>query len=292
MRQSCFACLVAVAASWFAQAGLLRGDDAPPDRTAPPPVLADPTEPAETEGDQILMTLLVVEMRGDVPLALKRAGFRESAAGNRYDSGPGQRTGGDPESLSSMLRIAATYAEVDILSRPQIRALLGQSAKVHIGAEQPRISYLVRTGTKSFEVRESAGESPLGLTIDLTARAVDDSDKIEISPLSISTTTLDGREPVPGLDLDVGKPIVSTRTLKTSMTLVDGADSSGIALPGPPGRQPVLFLSVRRVNPGAIQPSPLPGLTPPVASEARPVDDQVLKANPSSPPVKVGRPRR
>jgi len=46
-------------------------------------------------------------------------------------------------------------------------------------------------------------------------------------------TTLDGREPIAGVDLDIGKPIVSTRTLETSMTVVNGADPSGIVLPAP-----------------------------------------------------------
>jgi hypothetical protein len=52
------------------------------------------------------------------------------------------------------------------------------------------------------------------------------------------------------------------------MTLTDGAESSGMALPGPAGRQPVLFIRCKRVNTaaGAPLPNPLPELTTPTGS--------------------------
>jgi hypothetical protein len=97
-------------------------------------------------------------------------------------------------------------------------------------------------------------QNTLGLKVDLTPRAVpSDPELINIAPLKISFTTVDGREPIPGVDLEIGKPVISTRTLETSFTLVDGGDAIGIVLPGPEGRQPILFLTVHRV--AAAQPS-------------------------------------
>ncbi len=253
---------IGITVFWLGQAGLARADDAPRIHSAPAPrpVAEQVAEAVEPEGAPVLMQLLIVELRGDIPRALKEAGFRESAAGSRYVSGMGHRTDRDAENVSALLKTLAAHTEVDILSRPQVRTLMGQSASIQVGALPPRVQYLVRTGAKSFELREAAGVAPLGITIHLTARPGDDPEQVEISPLKISTTTLDGREPIPGLDLDVGKPIVSTRTLETSITLVEGSEVNGIVLPGPPGRQPVLFLSIRRAKatPGEGLPNPVP----------------------------------
>jgi hypothetical protein len=106
--------------------------------------------------------------------------------------------------------------------------------------------------------------------MDLTPRAVPSEPRlINLSPLKISITTLDGREPVPGVDLEIGKPFVSTRTLETSLTLFDGPDATGIVLPGPEGRQPVLLITAQRVREprlGEVVPAPdamIPLLKPP-----------------------------
>jgi len=85
------------------------------------------------------------------------------------------------------------------------------------------------------------------LTFQEIAAVVENSEQIEISPLKVSTTTIDGRQPILGIDLDVGKPIISTRKLETSIRVTDGGETSGIVLPGPPGRHAILFLSVRRL---------------------------------------------
>src|SRR5262249_37847929 len=156
----------------------------------------------------------------------------------------------------------------------------GQAASVQIGTEVARpLQYLVRTGARTFELREFAGAPALGISIQMTAQAGDAAGQIEISPLKVTMTTMDGRERVPGLELEVGKPIISTRSLETTMTVIDGSEVNGIAMPGPAGRQPVLFLSARRVKetPGETLPNPLPGLFSPVAGRAAPPDQSAPK---------------
>jgi hypothetical protein len=124
-------------------------------------------------------------------------------------------------------------------------------------------------------LKESVADARLGIRIQLTVRPVaGQDDKLSVSPIKISMTTLDGREPIEGVDLDIGKPIVSTRTLETSMTVVNGAEPSGIVLPAPAGRQPVLFVSVQRVRePRLGEILPDPGAMIPIhpkASKSRP----------------------
>ncbi len=223
-------------------------------RTVMVPVRTAVTRPVRvTEerevADQIQMELLVVELRGNVQRALKEADFHESPGSHRYASAADHAWGGESKWLAKELETMKAYAEIEILSRPHIRAPLGQPAEVQVSCGTPQIAYLVRTGKKTFELREAAAQPALGLMIKLTAQvAAEDSGRIEISPLAISTTTFDGREPIPGIDLDVGKPILSTRKLETSITVTDAAETSGIVLPGPSGRQAILFLRVRRVT--------------------------------------------
>lgn len=254
---------------WCGSNFAIFGDDLgrAPSPTAPRDT-SQAAEDAEPKVDQVLLQLVVVELRGDVQRAFKETGFRDSAAGNRFIPGQAGRLESDSAALSALLKSMSNHAEVNVLSRPQVRTLMGHSASVQISSSPPRIPYLVRTGTKSFELRESDGEASLGIMIDLTPRADDDSREIELSPLKVSITTLDGREPIRGVDLDVGKPIISTRTLETSITLIDGAESSGIAIPGPAGRTPVLFIRGQRVKvtPGATLPSPLPEPAPPAGT--------------------------
>jgi hypothetical protein len=242
-------------------------------------VVEQAPESSPAEGEQILMKLVIIEVRGDVPRALKEAGFRETAAGHRYVS----LAGDGADQLATLLKTLALHAEIDILSRPHVRTLTGQAASIQVMQELPeQIPYLVRTGAKSFELRETARGTNLGISIQLTAQAGDDAGQIEISPLKIATTTLDGRERIPGLDLEAGKPIISTRTLETTISVADGAEINGIAVPGPPGRQPVLFLSALRVKEarGEVLPNPLPEISPPAAGPAAPSDGQPPKRSP------------
>src|SRR5262249_21715223 len=132
------------------------------------------------EGEQILMTLVIIEVRGDVPRALKEAGFRETAAGHRFVS----LANADGDQLATLLKTLALHAEIDVLSRPLVRTLTGQAASIQVMQHLPeQIPYLVRTGAKSFELRETGGGTNLGISIQLTAQAADDAGQIEISPL-------------------------------------------------------------------------------------------------------------
>jgi hypothetical protein len=283
-------CGISLVVLWIAHLEVARAQDAPPGPTSAPPRRVVEQAPGgdAAEGEQILMQLVIIEVRGDVPRALKEAGFRETAAGHRYVSPPGDGA----DQLATLLKTLALHAEIDILSRPQVRTLTGQAASIQVMQELPeQIPYLVRTGAKSFELRETGGGTNLGIAIQLTAQAADDAGQIEISSLKIATTTLDGRERIPGLDLEVGKPIISTRSLETTITVVDGPEVNGIAVPGPPGRQPVLFLSARRVKekPSDATPNPLPGLFSPAARRPDRLDEP--SPRPALPPTPAGNKR-
>jgi hypothetical protein len=203
--------------------------------------------------DTVQVDLQIWQIFGDEHRALKEAGFRESGGLLRSGGGDERKHGGVINTVEHQLTLLAKQAErLTGVRGPGLRVRLGRvtGVKMGFGVTVGQSSYLVRTGEKSFELQDLPADTrnALGLTIDLTPRAVpSDPELINISPLKISFTTIDRREPIPGVDLEIGKPIISTRTLETSFTLVDGGDAIGIVLPGPEGRQPVLFITVHRV---------------------------------------------
>jgi hypothetical protein len=310
-----FVAAIVLALAWFGSPGMSRAEEAsrvvvPPTprpskerpivskktaRAGDSPARANPPRPSpapegkEAEPEQVLIQAQIVEIQGDTHRALNEAGFSESAAGHRYIP---TEAGKD----SRVMEILAEHAQVELISRPQIRTFMGVVASIQIGQEVPWIPsadgpfgapkangvpYLVRTGATTFELRHTVLPR-LGIDVTMTPAGTDDPQQIEFSPLKISMTTLDCREPIPGLGLDVGKPITTTRTLETSIKLIDGAEFSGLALAGPPSRQIILFLRAYRIKPDPIETDSPPKVAP--APEAAPA-----AANPATIPTKATR---
>jgi len=255
MKWRRFVCAATLFWASLGNVGGLRPNESDRPPKAPPSASVSRAD-RKIEPALVQVRLWLVELRGDAKRALKEAGFSAvgRSEGRRRDTelietGPG---------ILDLLKQNADA--LDVLGAPTITADSGQANSIEVSTSPVQIPYFVRTGQKTFELKESAADAQLGIRIQLTVRPVaGQDDKLSVSPIRISMTTLDGREPIAGVDLDVGKPIVSTRTLETSMTLVNGAEPSGIVLPGPAGRQPVLFVSVQRVRqprPGEILPHP------------------------------------
>jgi hypothetical protein len=250
--------------------GGLRPNESDRPPKAPPPASVSRAD-RKIEPALVQVRLWLVELRGDAKRALKEAGFSAvgRSEGRRRDTelietGPG---------ILDLLKQNADA--LDVLGAPTITADSGRASSIEVSTSPVQIPYFVRTGQKTFELKESAADAQLGIRIQLTVRPVaGQDDKLSVSPIKISMTTLDGREPIAGVDLDIGKPIVSTRTLETSMTVVNGAEPSGIVLPAPAGRQPVLFVSVQRVR------QPRPGEILPHPNAMVPIQTKSLKAMP------------
>jgi hypothetical protein len=262
MRLPRLVCATLLFWAWLGNAGGLRPNDSDPPTKAvvSPPAAAAPaatgSHDPKAEPPLVEIRLFLVELRGDPKRALKEARF--SAVG-RSEGRPreGELLETGPGSLESLKQNAES---LDVLCAPRITTTLGQTSTIEISTGPVQLPYFVRTGAKTFELKESAADAQLGIRIQLVVQSVaGQDDKLSVSPIKISMTTLDGRESIAGVDLDIGKPIVSTRTLETSMTVVNGAEPSGIVLPAPAGRQPVLFVGVQRVREprlGEILPDP------------------------------------
>jgi hypothetical protein len=118
-----------------------------------------------------------------------------------------------------------------------------QEAAVHVASQQV-FEYLVPVGGGKFEVRKTEPRE-LGIRLKIVVNPADDPEAVVLSPLQIEVTSLDGREPVKGLNLDVGKPIVSTRSIRTSVPIRFGEERT-VPIPSGPNQTAAVILRVER----------------------------------------------
>jgi type II secretory pathway component GspD/PulD (secretin) len=210
-----------------------------------------PVARSQEGSDSVAIDLEIWEVHGDEARALQDGGFRQFG-GLLRAGGEGTKGGRKPKTAQELLQALHEHAQLTGVLVPKLTTRLGRTAGLKMGLRvtTTQLHYMVRTGEKSFELQSLPSEAvnTLGLTVDLTPRAVpNDPGLITISPLKVTFGTVDGHEPVPGVELEIGKPIISTRKLETSVTLELG-DAIGIVLPGPEGRQPILLVTVHRAG--------------------------------------------
>lgn len=136
------------------------------------------------------------------------------------------------------------------IAAPRIRVVDGP-ATLQIQSEQ-KFTYFVPVGEGRYEAEQTAAQV-LGMIVSLHLQPVEDmKEYVDLNPISIEVSSLDGREPIEGLDLDVGKPIVASRSLKTTARMKLGATRI-IEIPSGPKTQAVLLLRVSRMEDGKDQ---------------------------------------
>ncbi len=135
---------------------------------------------------------------------------------------------------------------VFMLAQPKVVVLADQQAVVSLMSPRA-LPYFVRESADTFKLIKTEPKE-LGVEIKLMLKPVeDDADRIEISPLEFSVTTLDRREKIDGLEFDVGKPVVATRKLATSVTVKLGKVYETI-IPSPNQKSAFLAMRVERVE--------------------------------------------
>jgi hypothetical protein len=157
---------------------------------------------------------------------------------------------------------------VTVLAAPKLAVVARQSAVLQIQSQQI-FTYLEPLGEGTFKAKHT-DPMELGIKFVLGVQPVEgDKRAIEVSPLEIQLAVLDGREPVDGLDLDVGKPIVATRSLKTTAKMKLGVTRM-IPIPSGPKTQAALLLRINRIDPAGLEPIPPRSATSPDPDESSP----------------------
>jgi hypothetical protein len=157
---------------------------------------------------------------------------------------------------------------VTVLAAPKLAVVAGRSGVIHIQTQQI-FSYLEPLGDGEFKAKHT-DPTELGMKFVLGVQPIESDERsVELSPLEIQLAVLDGREPVDGLDLDVGKPIVATRSLKTTAKIKLGVTRM-IPIPSGPKTQAALLLRINRIDPADLPPAPPRSATTPDPDESSP----------------------
>jgi hypothetical protein len=157
---------------------------------------------------------------------------------------------------------------VSVLAAPKLAVVAGRSGVIQIQTEQV-FTYLEPLGEGKFQAKHTT-PTELGMKFVLGVKPVTgDAQAVQVSPLEIELAVLDGREPVEGLDLDVGKPIIATRSLKTTAKLKLG-DKRIIPIPSGPTKHAALLLRINRIATPEHEQRVLPPATSPDPDESSP----------------------
>lgn len=128
-----------------------------------------------------------------------------------------------------------------LLSVPVLVAYAGAVAETQIG-QTTSIQYLERIDLETFKLKATAPRL-LGMNISMMpslpfeskgARGVINRN-VTLSPVILSVAAMDGREKIEGIDLPVGQPVFTLRTIETSLKLTEG-EPGIIELPAGKGK--------------------------------------------------------
>ncbi len=105
--------------------------------------------------------------------------------------------------------------KVALIASPKLRVLLDQPFQVAVGSEQP-IEYFEKRPDGFFELKKLY--LPTGLTVAAKIQQAE-SDRVVLSDLTIVLQSVEGRQPIEGVSLDVGQPTVKTSESKLSISV-------------------------------------------------------------------------
>ena len=122
---------------------------------------------------------------------------------------------GDDEALRKLLGEWQANDDFGILSAPSIMAPLGQEAVIRVQSE---IQYFERAKDGTFVLRTLRGDESAGVRLATTTKKTTDKGQITLD-VDLQVNTLRDRQKLPGVSLDVGRPVMRTRTIKTQITI-------------------------------------------------------------------------
>lgn len=128
----------------------------------------------------------------------------------------------DPGTQWTIPSSAASHA----LVVPRISVLDGEIANITMQSDQ-EIEYFEQSSPDTFKLRKL--KEPTGLRIVLRPER-EREDRIRLSELTLSIRVVEKREPIPGVTLQVGRPILQTREYRAAPIRVRPAKDYGILL--------------------------------------------------------------
>jgi hypothetical protein len=211
--------------------------DAAPPRAVPAPAAGD----GLFEGYTIEMTI------SEMPSELLRVGA--SREGTTIGSTSAGKSPPTPEgSPTSTDHGRPNHPGVKVLAAPRVWVMPRESITVEMAVSQI-FTYLESEGEGRYVARQSKPQK-LGLKLAIKADPSPDDESVVLCRLECDTSALVGREPVKGLDLEVGMPIISSWSLKTTAAAKLHTPTE-VVLPSGPNRACLLTVVANKHLPKA-----------------------------------------
>lgn len=244
----CLAMFVSLVATAAGQEGSV-GSQAGPATSVPPVAAPAAPMPAENEQEQDALQY-VVEVK-----LFEGPGLQavvEPVGGDPSAPGAGDRHRGKTEVWGQRLWDCRPdeSSEIRLLTSPTLMVVANHVATVHVGGTRI-FTYLEPIGDETFRAKRTE-PIELGLQLSVCVRPFgDDPQIVELSPLQLAMSVLEGREVVEGLagELNVGKPIVAEKLLKPSAVRLRLGEVFALAALGQPKNQVVMLVRVDRPSP-------------------------------------------
>ena len=128
---------------------------------------------------------------------------------------------------------------IRLICAPNILVRSGEAADYHIVSKQ-EIEYFEQREDGLFELKKL--QEPTWLEIEMQVES-EGQNKIRFSELTFSLRSVEEREPIPGVTLPVGRPILQTREYKVNIRVTSGKDYGFLLHPG--HGQGVLIIRLR-----------------------------------------------
>lgn len=251
---------IALIASAYLSMGMIAAEGDPPAAAGKPPAATDATSKPATA----LVSLWVVRFdstvsRSDLPFDVQGL-RRDPEFAARMGTRPDGRTPTDgwasqlstekPAVQALGFRLVMKDGQLvtepidkanasatppwQIVAAPKLLVQTAQKASLSVGRP---VVHLVKEEDGRLKMEEAAGAIE-GVTIDLNLAWVKP-EGMRFSELTLRVSRILGREPLPGVPLEVGKPIMETRETNLGLTL-DKGKVAVIPLPERPDEAPIL----------------------------------------------------
>src|ERR1041385_8205364 len=121
------------------------------------------------------------------------------------------------------LNLGALPANWSVLSAPRVTTVAGKKAQICILKDPPQ--YFERQSDGSFQLRQMGDKYSLGITLTVTTTA-GTTDQIVKLDAQVKYNSIQQREQLPGVSLDVGKPTIRTLERRFDLETVFGNSNS------------------------------------------------------------------
>lgn len=122
---------------------------------------------------------------------------------------------GGNEELRALFGAWQAKDDVSVLSSPSIIAPAHQEAVIRVQSE---VQYFERTKDGTFALRSLPEDESAGVRLSTTTSQTENKDQVSIN-IDLQVNTLRDRKKLSGVSLDIGRPLMQTRNIKTQIVI-------------------------------------------------------------------------